>query len=334
MPEWPKTVQEGLPSPVPTPRRKPDPFVGIAVSTGVAALAVVLRLVIDPYVTGVQFITFFPAVMIAAYLCGTRAGLLTTVLCALAGWYFFLEPFYSFAITRPAEAIALASFLVVSTILALSIGGLTAALARERRYRERQRLLADELNHRVKNNLTIVQAIARQTLKPEACRPEVRAELESRLFALGSAHEVLTRRNWQPVQLTELLTNLLGSIGVDAERVTLSGPGLVLQPKTAITMTLAVHELATNALKYGALSVGGGRVEIDWRVDAEKLQVRWQEHDGPAVQAPVKRGFGTSMVEKALARDFGGSAKIQFLRDGVICLMEAPMNDSEVLVIT
>lgn len=332
MPEWPEAEQEGLPPPIPWPRKNRGPFVGFAVAIAAAGLAVVLRLAIDPYVTGVQFITFFPAVMIVAYLCGSRAGLFATVLCALAGWYLFLEPFYSFAFTRPAEAVALASFLMVGSILALSIGGLTGALERERRYRERQRLLADELNHRVKNNLTIVQSIARQTLKPEACRPEVRAEFESRLLALSSAHEVLTRKNWQPVQLTELLKNLLGSLGVD-ERVILAGPVLVLQPKTAITMTLAVHELATNAIKYGALSVPTGRVEIDWQADVKHLRLRWQERDGPAVQPPAKRGFGTAMVEKALARDFGGSAKIEFLPGGIVCLMEAPLSDSEVLAI-
>jgi two-component sensor histidine kinase len=286
-------------------------------------------MLLDPLVSGVQFITFFPAVMLVAYFRGSKPGLLTAVLCGLAGWYLFLEPYQSFRITRPAEVISLTTYLLVSTVIAVSVGGLRAALARERRHHERQRLLAEELDHRVKNNLSIVQAIARQTLKPDVCRPEVRAEFDSRLIALSSAHEVLTRKNWEEVELSDLISNLLRAIGVDKARVRCDGSRVVLKPKAAITLTLALHELATNALKYGALSVESGSVVIRWHVERENLLLEWREQDGPPVRLPQKRGFGTSMVERALAREFGGRVELSFPPEGVICTIEAPLTSEE-----
>lgn len=299
-----------------------------AAAAAAAVVAVILRLLLDPFVTGVQFITFFPAVMLVAYLFGSRPGLLTTLLCGIAGWYFVLKPINSFAMLSVAEGISLATFFVVGSVMAVSIGGLSAALKRERGYVEQQRLLVEELNHRVKNNLSVVQFIARQTMRPDVCRPDVRAEFEGRLVALASAHEVLTRRNWENVSLVDLLTNLLCSVGLDENRVALDGPQIVLQPKAAITLTLAVHELATNAIKYGALSVDSGHVDIRWHVDKDRLFVQWQEEGGPVVEEPKKRGFGTLMVERALAREFGGSAKIRFQPGGVICVIDAPMSDA------
>jgi two-component sensor histidine kinase len=296
-----------------------------------AAAAILLRKLLDPFVTGVQFITFFPAAMLVAYGCGARPALVTTVLCGLAGWYFFLQPVDSFVIATSAEIVSLLTFFLVSSVMSISIGGLADALNRERRHLDRQRLLTEEVNHRVKNNLSIVQSIAQQTLKPDACLPEVRAEFESRLLALAAAHDVLTRRSWGNARLADLLASLLRSVGVEDGRVNFKGPDVLVQPKAAVTLTLAIHELATNAIKYGALSVQTGRVNIDWDNEGERLQVRWQEQGGPPVRPPNKRGFGTRMVERALAREFGGSAKIDFRADGVVCLINAPLRDSEAL---
>jgi two-component sensor histidine kinase len=310
--------------------------VRLAIDAGTAVIAtvaaVVLRLSIDPVVSGVQFITFFPAVILVAYVRGSKASLLTALMCGVAGWYLFLEPQYSFEITRPAEVISLATYLVVSSVMAVSVSGLRAALVRERRHRERQQILVDELNHRVKNNLSIVQAIARQTLKPDVCHPRVRAEFDGRLIALSSAHEVLTRRSWEEVKLTDLITNLLGAIGVENTRVRTSGPDIALKPKPAITLTLAIHELATNALKYGALSVDCGSVRIEWTTEDQHLRFEWREEGGPIVHLPQKRGFGTSMVERALAREFGGKVELRFPPAGVVCIIRAPLTDGEALL--
>jgi two-component sensor histidine kinase len=285
-------------------------------------------MLLEPLVTGVQFITFFPAVMLVAFFRGSRAGLLTAGLCGIAGWYLFLEPTYSFRITRPDEVISLATYLLVSIVIALAIGRLVASLQRERSLHERQRLLVEELNHRVKNNLSIVQAIARQTLRPEYCRPDVRAEFDSRLIALSSAHEVLTRKSWEDVELTELIANLLRALGIPGERVRIHGSGLTVRAEAATTLTLAMHELATNALKYGALSVGSGSVNITWTSTDQRLHLEWREQDGPTVRLPEKRGFGSSMLERALAREFGGTVELRFNPEGVQCIIEAPLRDS------
>jgi two-component sensor histidine kinase len=212
--------------------------------------------------------------------------------------------------------------------MALAVGGLAAALERERSLHQRQRLLVEELDHRVKNNLSIVQAIARQTLKPAVCRPEVRAEFDSRLIALSSAHEVLTRTGWEEVELTELITNLLRALGIRRERVRIHGPGLTIRAEAATTLTLAMHELATNALKYGALSVERGSVDITWRSEDQRLHLEWREQEGPPVRLPEKRGFGSSMLERALAREFGGTVELRFVPEGVQCIIEAPLRDS------
>lgn len=314
--------------------RRQGPPLRYGAGVVIAASAVFLRMLLDPFVTGVQFITFFPAVMLATYLAGTRTGLVTAVLCGLAGWYFFLEPRNSFAITNSAEAISLTTFMAVSGVMAWAIGGLTLALERERRHLNQQRLLVEELNHRVKNNLSVVQAIARQTLKPEACKPDVRAAFEHRLIALASAHEVLTRRRWEAVELTDLLSNLLRGIGIEKHRLSLGGPPVVVQPKAAITMTLAVHELATNAIKYGALSNESGSVTLRWGEVDGTLHLRWQEAGGPPVLPPTKRGFGTTMVERALAREFGGNVELQFLAQGVICIIDLPLKSSEAVMLS
>lgn len=308
-------------------RTAPSSARGYAIALAAAVAAVVLRMTLDPFVTGVQFITFFPAALLVAFFCGSWPGLVTTFACAVAGWYLFLEPVNSFAIATPAELISLATFLIVSSAMCLSIGGLSAALIREKQHHKQQQLLIEELNHRVKNNLSLIQAIARQTLKPEVCRPEVRSHFEGRLLALASAHETLTRVNWESAELRSLIENLMGAIGIDKERITLSGPAVDLKPKPAISMTLAMHELATNAIKYGALSGERGHVDVEWSQVDSHLYLKWRERDGPPVERPETTGFGSTMLQRALPREFGGTVTLDFRRDGVVCTIDAPLCD-------
>ncbi|NML06290.1 PAS domain S-box protein [Sphingomonas sp. G-3-2-10] len=194
-----------------------------------------------------------------------------------------------------------------------------------------QKLLIDELNHRVKNTLAIVQGIVQQTFKADANPRAARAAFEGRLSALSEAHNLLTREFWGPVSMARIIDDAVAPHGGDAGRFELEGPDLTIAPKTAISLALAIHELATNAVKHGALSVPEGRVAIQWAKasgNEPRLSLIWSEHGGPPVKTPSKRGFGTRMIERGLAAELGGSVKIEFAPEGLKCVVEAPLPEA------
>ncbi|MFC4173883.1 sensor histidine kinase [Microvirga sp. GCM10011540] len=191
-----------------------------------------------------------------------------------------------------------------------------------------QRLLVHELNHRVKNILATVQAIARQTLSPRHSDDTVRETFEARLLALSKAHDLLTRENWDGTSLSQIVTEALSPYHRD--RFEIGGPDTRLPPKMALALALALHELATNAAKYGALSVPSGRIAIMWRVqpsDPPHLILRWQERGGPPVSSPEQKGFGSRLIERSLALELAGDAKITYDPAGVVCELKAPLVD-------
>jgi len=197
----------------------------------------------------------------------------------------------------------------------------------------RQQLLIDELNHRVKNTLAIVQGIAQQSLKAGSDPEAAHAAFEGRIQALAGAHNLLTRERWGPVPMWQIIDDAVAPHGEAADRFQLSGPKLMITPKTAISLALAIHELATNAVKHGALSRPEGRVTIDWVVAEDaatgsRLRLRWAESGGPQVSHPVARGFGTRMIERGLAAELQGDVRIQFEPDGVVCTVEAPLPEA------
>jgi PAS domain S-box-containing protein len=197
--------------------------------------------------------------------------------------------------------------------------------------RDRQRLLINELNHRVKNSLAIVQAIAQQSFKGANSSPEARAAFEGRLAALSAAHDLLTRENWETASISKVIEDAVAPYRGQKERFAIDGPDLRLPPKTAVSFALALHELATNAVKYGALSINEGRVEIRWKIErevgVEQLRLVWREIGGPPVKAPEKRGFGTRLIERSLAAEFEGKVTIDFPPEGVVCTVLAPLPD-------
>jgi PAS domain S-box-containing protein len=185
------------------------------------------------------------------------------------------------------------------------------------------RLMVDELNHRVKNTLAIVQGLAQQSFRGGGVSIDVRSSFEGRLAALAAAHDLLTRRNWEGAELRDLVVAVVAA-HCD-ERATIDGPPVQLPPKLAVTLALALHELCTNAAKYGALSVPAGRVSVAWTNEHGHLSLRWQESGGPPVATPRRRGFGTRMIERALASEDGGGARIEFHCEGLVCEIEADL---------
>lgn len=190
---------------------------------------------------------------------------------------------------------------------------------------EHQRLLINELNHRVKNTLASVQAIAFQTLKGDVPLVEARARFEARLIALANAHDLLTEENWGGASLERVVQDATDHLAGDADRFDIAGEPVHLVPRAALALAMALHELGTNAGKYGALSVEGGRVSIAWRIEGDLLRLEWRERGGPPVAPPSRRGFGSRLIERGLEADLGGRVALLFEPDGVRCEIEATL---------
>ncbi|CAN7278773.1 sensor histidine kinase [Neorhizobium sp. LjRoot104] len=212
----------------------------------------------------------------------------------------------------------------------IGLVGVSVEITERKRIEERLQLMVNELNHRVKNTLATVQAIASQTLR--GGDPIVRQTLERRLMALAAAHDVLTRENWEGADIDDVVTGALAPFGEGGDyRFAVSGPSLRLLPRAALALAMGLHELTTNALKYGALSTLAGQVAIDWQiVEGAKplLRLTWTESGGPRVVAPLRRGFGVRLIERSLAQDLGGKASVIFDQPaGIIGTIEAPLAD-------
>lgn len=219
------------------------------------------------------------------------------------------------------------------------LAGVSLNITDRKKAEERQLLLLEELNHRVKNTLAMVQSIAKQTLR---AAPSVEAfpdAFQSRLRALAQAHDLLTRRQWQGASLSEIAALTLEP-HVHAGRVKVGGPPVNLTTGVAVSLHLAFHELATNAAKYGALSAENGRVELDWEIaqqaqppvrtgkdgQAGALVLRWRESGGPPVVAPTRRGFGSRLIERGLAHELEGDVALAFDPAGVRCRLVIPLS--------
>lgn len=195
---------------------------------------------------------------------------------------------------------------------------------------ERQRLLINELNHRVKNTLATVQSIASQSLRTARTTGEASAAFEARLMALSRAHNVLTRENWAGANLREIVEGAAQPYEGPSGRFRISGENIRLPPQTALALAMALQELATNAVKYGALSSPTGCVEVRWSVTLggrRALSLRWAEHGGPEVRPPERRGFGSRLIERSLAADLDGQVRLLFDPAGVVCTVEARLPD-------
>ncbi len=187
----------------------------------------------------------------------------------------------------------------------------------------RQTLLIQELAHRLKNTLSMVQAIASQTLRGSVDRSPLEA-FERRLQALGVAHDVLVERNWVGADMRTTIGQVLAVFGCD-DRLALSGPDVALGARAALALAMILHELGTNAVKYGALSNADGRIALAWNVDAGRIEMTWLERDGPAVVAPSRRGFGSKLLRLGLAGT--GDSEVSYDPGGVRVVMHANLSE-------
>lgn len=209
------------------------------------------------------------------------------------------------------------------------VGSISTDITDRKRSEEHRQLLVAELNHRVKNTLALVQSLARQTFKGHAQAQEAVDAFQGRLRALASSHDVLTRESWEKARLEDLVRDALAACSIDPSAARIDGPRVVLRPKQAVNVTMALHELCTNARKYGSLSAPTGRVEIVWRVtngaSTPRLVLEWREEGGPPVVAPERQGFGLRMIEGVLRSELGAEVGLFFRPEGLVCRVDAPI---------
>jgi PAS domain S-box-containing protein len=190
----------------------------------------------------------------------------------------------------------------------------------------RQKVLIDELNHRVKNSLATVQSLAAQTAKHASSLQDFSTRFEARVISLAKAHDLLTKRSWISVPLESLLQDIVAPYSSDADRLRIGGPTLELNPRAALSLTMVLNELATNAAKYGALAAPSGTLSVQWEISSgDRISLEWLEQGGRRVSEPTRRGFGTRLIQRCIERDLDGSLDLRFDETGVRCLMAMPI---------
>jgi len=207
----------------------------------------------------------------------------------------------------------------------IRVSGVTVDITERKRAEERQNLLTREVDHRAKNALALAQSIVRLT-RAESVKAYMQA-VEGRIGALARVHTILSLSSWQGAEMTKLVREELAPYFV-SDQIAFSGSSVQLQPATAQTLAMALHELVTNSAKYGALSAVAGRLAINWKVEADVLKMLWEERNGPAVAEPVSRGFGTRSVIASIESQLGGHAEFDWRPEGLICRLSVPLKQA------
>jgi two-component sensor histidine kinase len=291
----------------------------IALGLLAAELAVLARLWIGLPTDILPFFLVIIAVCLVTVGAGLAGGVTTMLAGGLFTWYYLLNPNGSFAIEGETRYSLLGYFSVTTVILATSqLYRLSeqkrqaVAIELARQDAQHQNLFAREMSHRLKNAMAIVQAMASQTFGQDS--PEV-AKFTGRLMALAEAHNLLNEHIKQPTaSVTEVVETAIRPFEDRRDRFRLSGPALPLPDQQVVSLTLALHELGTNAVKYGALNDKSGWVSVSWSERGGSLRLEWKEHDGPPVKAPSNRGFGSRLLARAAM-----GATVDYDADGLRC---------------
>ena len=294
------------------PYRPPAFLKSIGVGVALAAAGFLLRLALSPLVgSAIPVVLFYPFVMIASVWGGTVAGLLVMVLCGAGAEQLWLLPG-----GRITTLIAFSAACLSVIVMARLFRALVEIHVEDE---ERAKLLAHEMAHRVGNLFGIVQAISTQTARHSTSIADHQAKFGARLTALARTQRLLADQAAGGADLKSFIGEVVMPFG--ANRFTLDGPAVAVPPYLGTSCALLLHELCTNAVKYGALSGADGVVKIDWQIEAGRVRLQWQEDGGPAVIAPNRRGFGTRLLQTAFP-PAQGSAALNFLPGGVRCDIE------------
>jgi two-component sensor histidine kinase len=280
----------------------------------------------------VPFTIYSLAITIAALVCGFWPGMMATVLSVLIGSYFFIPPTFSFALFSTKEAWTVAMFAVVASINVALVSGLVAVLLR---HEDRQLLLFRELQHRSQNLFAVIEAIASRTLIEGQTIANAKEVFAGRLNALARTHSMLANNAFLGAPLKEIVAQELTSF---SDQVTVTGCDIAVNTRAAESFALIIHELATNAVKYGALSTRQGRVAIQCSIDGAngsgQLRFEWRESGGPPVSPPARKGFGSTILFE-VAKQFSQDVQAKFSPEGftyqlrsLLAGIEAPRAES------
>ena len=285
---------------------------------GVALLVVALATLVRMLLWGElseagPFTTYSLAIIIAALVCGFWPGMTATVLSVLIGWYLFLAPTFSFALFSTKEAWTVTMFALVACINVALVSGLVAALLR---HEDRQLLLFRELQHRSQNLFAVIEAIASRTLFEGQTIANAKELFAGRLHALARTHSMLASNAFLGAPLKEIVAQELTSF---SDQVTVTGCDIAVNTRAAENFALIIHELVTNAVKYGALSTRQGRVVIQCSIDGAngrgQLRFEWRESGGPPVSPPTSKGFGSTILFET-AKQFSQDVQAKFSPEG------------------
>jgi PAS domain S-box-containing protein len=231
-----------------------------------------------------------------------------------------------FRVNRPDGEVRWCVGTAVATVdkagIVVRLSGVTVDITERKRAEERQNLLAREVDHRAKNALALAQSIVRLT-RGETVKAYIQA-VEGRISALARVHTILSLSSWQGAEIGKLVDEELAPYAT-GDQITFRGTDIQLQPATAQTLALALHELVTNSAKYGALSTLSGRLSLQWAIQGEALELVWEEKDGPLVEKPASRGFGTRSVIASIESQLGGQAEFDWRSEGLICRLSVPL---------
>jgi two-component sensor histidine kinase len=269
------------------------------------------------------FTTFYPVVLFATYFGGPRVGVFASIAGGLVGWWAFLLPQVGFF---PNEISVELELLTYAVACALIIWGADSyrRLAKALREEERLRVLAvEELAHRLKNKIASIQSIISYQLREQ---PRLRDDLVARLVALSATDDLIMAAQGRGASLRAILSTELKPYGL--ARISMDGADIILTPTFALTMSLMVHELATNAAKYGALSQPAGKVSLRWSLADSTLKFDWRESGGPLVTSPTHRGFGLRLLSRGLEQ-FSGTVEMNFEATGLACRMKAMIPENK-----
>jgi PAS domain S-box-containing protein len=201
--------------------------------------------------------------------------------------------------------------------------GVAVDVTATREHERQQRLLIDELNHRVKNTLATVQSVVHHTIRDHGAPTELERAITERLMALSAAHDLLSREHWEGAELVEIIAEVTRPYD-HAGRISMAGPMALLSPKTAVALSMGLHELSTNAAKYGALSTPEGHVDVNWSKSNGTIALEWRESGGPRVASAEPSGFGSLLLGRVLPAELGHAVELAHPPEGVICRFQAP----------
>lgn len=302
-----------------------DSIAGYLTAAVIVAVAAALKFLLDQWSGEMlpPYITFYPALVLASLCGGPRVGLLTAAITLLIAWYFWVPVGNSFLVVGAATPFILATYAVTSTMLAAAVGIARLSLDQVVADEAERALSARESVHRIKNLIAVVQALTSKISREVQTAEQFRDLLTKRLEALATAQNVLVRRDWSDVHLHDVISGSLAPFLPNPGLAVIPGPDVVVPARHVNGLCLALYELCTNAMKYGALADGGGPVSLSWRCDGGHCALEWREAR-KGEPREEKSGFGSQLIKTALANDPAAQVNYEFTPAEVIARFRWP----------